>query len=194
MVKQLKKKKSFYEKFIPTSCANTVFDIDYEALYRAGKRYILTDVDNTLISYQETLPDEATLSLRKELSRIGYSVYVISNNHGKRIANFAMAFDAYGYVSSAHKPLKFGFKRSLKQMGNPRKREVLVIGDQLMTDVFGARRMGLDVILVKPLKLKTEKWFTKINRKLENKVLRELKNINSQKYQEIMELKVTKHD
>lgn len=179
---------------IPTSCANTVFDIDYETLYSKGKRYILTDVDNTLITYQETLPSEELLQLRKRLSQIGFEVHVISNNHGNRITNFALAFEAKSYVSSAHKPLKWGFKKSLKKMGYPKKSEVIVIGDQLMTDVFGATRVGLDVILVKPLKLKTEKWYTKMNRRLEQHALKGIKTINSEAYVEIMNLKESKND
>jgi len=187
----MKEKNKFYRKFIPNQCANTIFDIDFDQLYENGKRYILTDVDNTLISYQESLPDEQTLTLRKQLASKGFFVYVISNNNGKRIAEFALAFDALGYVSWAHKPLKRGFKKSLKQMGKPDLSKVIAIGDQLMTDVFGANRMGIDVILVRPIKLKTEKWVTKLNRKMENKVLSKIKELDEDAYAKIINLKET---
>ena len=38
-------------KFIPLMCEKTIFDIDYIKLYESGKRYILIDLDNTIIPY-----------------------------------------------------------------------------------------------------------------------------------------------
>ncbi|UKI49238.1 MAG: hypothetical protein L6U99_10885 [Clostridium sp.] len=46
--------------------------------------------------------------------------------------------------------------------------EVVEFGDQLMTDVFGSRRLNLTTYLVKAIDSKTEKWVTRFNRKLEN--------------------------
>ncbi|WPJ91216.1 HAD hydrolase-like protein [Facklamia hominis] len=41
-----------------------------------------------------------------------------------------------------------------------------MIGDQIMTDVIGANRLGLSVILVKPI-LNHDNVYTYVNRKLE---------------------------
>jgi predicted HAD superfamily phosphohydrolase YqeG len=58
-----------------------------------------------------------------------------------------------------------------------------------MTDVYGAKRSGLDIILVQPVKIKTEKWYTKVNRFLEKKVLNRIKNINHEMYEKIIAMK-----
>ena len=55
-----------------------------------------------------------------------------------------------GCVPNALKPLPFGFMRALKHLGLRRK-QVAVVGDQLFTDVLGAKFLGLRTILTKPL-------------------------------------------
>jgi predicted HAD superfamily phosphohydrolase YqeG len=66
-----------------------------------------------------------------------------------------------------------------------RKNEIIAVGDQLMTDVLGGNRFGIDVILVKPLKKKSEKWYTKLNRFNERQVLNSLKRHYPEVYQKI---------
>ena len=51
-----------------------------------------------------------------------------------------------------------------------------MIGDQLLTDIWGANRFDAYSILVNPIKKKTEKWYTKINRKTEVKMIERIKN------------------
>jgi len=40
-----------------------------------------------------------------------------------------------------------------------------------MTDVLGGKRMGFYVIVVDAIKRKSEKWYTKFNRRLEKRIL-----------------------
>ena len=58
-----------------------------------------------------------------------------------------------------------------------------------MTDILGSNRVGLDGILVKAIKRKTEKWYTKLNRKREENVLRRIGKYNLKKYDEIMSVR-----
>lgn len=46
------------KNLLPKEVYKTVFDIDYNKLYEAGKRIILMDIDNTLVSYAESEPGE----------------------------------------------------------------------------------------------------------------------------------------
>ena len=55
-----------------------------------------------------------------------------------------------------------------------KKSEVVIVGDQLMTDMVAANEAGVRSILVKPL-LNTDKWDTRINRFFERIVWRELR-------------------
>lgn len=72
-------------------------------------------------------------------------------------------------VTKSLKPLPHGFLIVMKKLGAKRK-ETLMIGDQLMTDVLGAHTVGLKVVLVEPLVEKDLKH-TLILRKIERKIL-----------------------
>lgn len=175
------------EYFIPVACRKTVFDIDYNKLYEKGCRILLMDLDNTLLPYDEVYPNEKILSLFEQLKAIGLKVIIMSNNVEERVKEFA---DAVGceYVYSALKPLKRGYQRALKKLVHYDHREIICIGDQLMTDVLGSSRLGLDCILVRPIMKKTEKWYTKFNRMMELQVLKRIKKKYPDVYNEIMAL------
>lgn len=172
--------------FVPTICEKTVYDIDYNKLYANGKRFILFDLDNTLISYDEEKADEKLVSLIQSIINLGFSIIVVSNNRLKRIALFCNELKL-PYVYNAMKPLKFGFRKALKILKVKSKDEVITCGDQLMTDILGSSRYNLDSILVKPIKKKTEKWYTRNNRLMEKNVLKRMKKYDNQKYLEIEE-------
>ena len=71
------------------------------------------------------------------------------------------------------KPFKSGYIRALKKASAQIKTS-LFIGDQLMTDIFGASRMNIESILVKPLKQRSDHIFTRTNRKLERILLKRM--------------------
>lgn len=164
-----------YKKFIPNDHLDHVFDIDFKALYQSGIKLLLIDLDNTLIPYDESEPNEALTEFFNALKAIGFETIIVSNNHYDRIKRFADKAEVL-FVSSAKKPTKLGFKKALKKASKVyKKEEICVIGDQLMTDIFGAKRLGLNAILVTPIKKKSEKWYTKLNRIAEEKMFAKIK-------------------
>ncbi|HEY8396073.1 MAG TPA: YqeG family HAD IIIA-type phosphatase [Bacilli bacterium] len=168
------------KKFIPYDCYRDVFSIDYNKLYEHGKRIILLDIDNTLIPYDLGLPTPEIKSLLEKIQNIGFRVILISNNNYQRVSAFANPL-ALPFINNALKPFGRGYRRVLKMAKPYSSKQIVAIGDQIMTDVLGGNRFGIDVILVRPLKKKSEKWYTKINRINENQVLMRLK----QKYPEV---------
>ncbi len=75
------------------------------------------------------------------------------------------------------------------------KAEIMEIGDQVMTDVFASKRLGVLTVLVKAIDKKTEILPTKINRKLEEHFLKKIKRKYPKVYQEKLEEYVRdKHD
>ena len=172
-------------KFIPNEFHETFFDIDFNKLYLKGYRVILTDLDNTLISYDEFVLTEVIINKLDSIRKIGFEVFIISNNHPPRIEKFLEGTNYKG-IGNARKPLKYGIKRAL-QLSNREYfiDEIAIIGDQLMTDIYGANRYEVYSILVNPLKRKTEKWYTKINRKIEIKMLEKIKKKYKKKYDEL---------
>ncbi len=173
------------KKFIPNEFHDTFFDIDFKDLYQKGYRVILTDLDNTLITYAEFIPTEKIINKLDSIRNLGFEIFIISNNHSPRINAFLKDTDYLG-IGNARKPLSVGFKKILKlSKNNYNKEQIIIIGDQLMTDIYGANRFGAYSILVNPLKRKTEKWYTKLNRKIELKMLEKIKNKAFEKYNEL---------
>ena len=171
-------------KFIPTIYKETVFDINYTKLYESGIRLILTDLDNTLVSYKDDFVNDKLVAWLCTREQEGFEVMIISNNSSqKRVKDFA---DKLGipYVAKAMKPLKGGFKKVLKLASRKyTPNEIVALGDQLMTDVFAANRMDYTSVLVKAIDRKTEKWTTRVNRLLEGHVLK----VIERKYPEVFE-------
>ena len=175
------------EKFIPTIYKETVFDVDYIKLYEKGIRLILTDLDNTLVSYKDNDVNDKLLNWLEQRKTEGFEIVIISNNSSEtRVKEFASKLGIQ-YLSRAMKPLKFGFKKVLKKASrNYSPSEVVAIGDQLMTDVFAANRMNYTSILVKAIDRKTEKWTTRFNRILERHVLRKIEEKHPQLFEECL--------
>ena len=59
------------------------------------------------------------------------------------------------FIENAHKPSTKNYLRAMELMHTDKK-NTLFVGDQLFTDVYGARRTGLYSILVKPIHPKEE--------------------------------------
>lgn len=151
---------------IPTFLAKTVYDIDFNTLYANGKRVILFDLDNTLASYAETEATPYQLELNQKLRNIGFKIYIASNNRLYRTKTYTEKFIVDDYLVLARKPFTRKLKTFLKK-NNINKQEMIMIGDQLLTDIACANKLKVDCVLVHSISRKTEKWYTKINRKRE---------------------------
>lgn len=174
------------KKYMPSIVEHTIYDVDFQKVYDSGKRYILIDIDNTLLPYDEYDANDKIKELVFNLQKKGFKIILISNNHTKRVKRFAESVNL-DYIANALKPLKFGFKKAYKRFGRPDKKEIISVGDQIVTDVFGSNRFKIDVILVHPIKKKSEKWYTKINRHFERKAIKKISKVNPILYQEIKE-------
>jgi len=175
------------KKFIPEEYNTTIYDIDFKKLYDAGKRLIITDLDNTLLSYKHELPTPELIEWKNKLIEMGYEIIICSNNHKKRVKKFADEFNV-PCVWHAKKPLVGGLKKALKKGSRKyNKNEVIELGDQLMTDQFGSKRLGLYTIMVKNVDPKTEIWTTRFNRRIENKILKRIQKKYPDLYKEKLE-------
>ena len=154
-------------QFYPTAYADSVFAIDYQALYNSGVRGLLFDIDNTLVHHGDDSTAEIDALFRR-IQSIGLRPLILSNNTEERIQRFLQNIDA-SYVCDADKPRTAGYQKGLELLGLPASQAV-VIGDQVFTDILGANRCGLDSILVRFLRLPEEKRIGK-RRQLERLVL-----------------------
>jgi len=158
--------------FLPNEYVKNVYHVQPEDLKKRGIKGIITDLDNTLIEWDRP---NATPKLEQwflNMKEQGIQVTVVSNNNEQRVKDFA---DPLGipFIHSARKPFVRAFKRAIQEM-NLKADEVVVIGDQLLTDVLGGNRVGLYTILVVPV-AQTDGLVTRFNRKIERRIMSNMK-------------------
>lgn len=141
------------EKFYPDAYVDSTYTIDFEDWYAKGYRGVLFDIDNTLVPHGAPA-DERAAAFFEKLRATGFRYCLISNNQLPRVQPFAEAVQAY-YIEDAHKPSVKGYRKAMERMGT-NVQNTLFVGDQLFTDVYGARRAGIKSILVKPIHPKEE--------------------------------------
>lgn len=142
-----------FEKFYPDEYMDSTYIIDYKALYEEGYRGIIFDIDNTLVPHGAKA-DERAMALFKELRKTGFKVCLLSNNKDKRVRPFNEAVDAI-YICNAAKPMTRNYIRAMELMGTNTDNTIF-IGDQLFTDIYGAKRAGIRTIRVSPIHPKEE--------------------------------------
>lgn len=157
------------KKLIPSLQVNTIYDIDLNDLWQKGYRGIITDLDNTLVGAKAPLATPELIDWLKVVGQIGFQVVIVSNNREARVTRFAEPL-SLPFIYRARKPTSLSFRRAL-QMMKLQPEQTVVIGDQMLTDVLGGNRMGLYTILVKPISLVDEGFFTKVNRRIEKAAL-----------------------
>lgn len=141
-------------KWFPDAWEENTFRIDYKKLYDLGYRGIMFDIDNTLV-FDCAPADERAIQFLKEIQDMGFRVLLLSNNNERRVKMFNEQIGA-DYIFKARKPRPDGYIEGMRIMGTNRKNTVF-IGDQIFTDVWGAKNAGVKVIMVKKLGPKEEK-------------------------------------
>ncbi len=142
-----------FEKFFPDEYVASTYVIPFEKLYEQGYRGVVFDIDNTLVPHGAPADDRAKKLFRR-LADIGFASCLISNNQEARVKMFNWDIGT-NYIYNAHKPSTKNYVRAMEIMGTDRTNTVFV-GDQLFTDVWGAKRAGIHNILVKPIHPKEE--------------------------------------
>ena len=137
----------------PDEYLDSTYTIDFKKLYKDGYRGILFDIDNTLVPHGAPADPEA-VRLFQKLRDIGFSCCLVSNNRKKRVEPFAASVGAQ-FIEMAAKPSRKGYERAMERLGTNTGNTVF-IGDQLFTDIWGAKNAGLRNILVKPINPKEE--------------------------------------
>jgi len=135
--------------FRPDLEAPTITGVSLDALWDRGLRGIIVDLDNTVCGYHsETLIPGVREWIVAAKAR-GFRVALLSNNFPERVAAIGARLDVPA-VPNALKPLPGGFFIALRHL-QTRRSETVVIGDQLFTDVLGAKLLGLQAVLTQPI-------------------------------------------
>ncbi len=129
-----------FKKFKPDYEFTTSYDIDYEKLYQDGIRGVIFDIDNTLVAHDAPSNDKSDMLIDR-LNEMGMQVFLLSNNDEDRVKLF-MKDRNMNYIHKAGKPKTANYIKALEIMGLEKK-EVVAVGDQLLTDCMGAKNFGI---------------------------------------------------
>ena len=154
--------------FVPDMYQKSIYDINYDKLKKSGIKCILFDLDNTLVPYTTKEPTKKIQDLFAELSN-DFKVIIMSNSGKKRLRPFKEKLNV-GVAYNSRKPLKKKYKK-IMEIYNFKPEEIAAIGDQLMTDVFGANRLGIFTIFINKIG-PAEPITTRFNRIWERKLIK----------------------
>lgn len=141
------------ERFFPDEYKDSTYEIDFEELYKQGYRGIIFDIDNTLVPHGAPA-DARSIAFFERLRGIGYESLLLSNNKEPRVKSFNEQVHSR-YIYKAGKPSVRNYKKAMELMGTGVE-TTLFVGDQLFTDVWGAKKAGIRTFLVKPIHPKEE--------------------------------------
>lgn len=140
--------------FYPDAYRDSVQSVNFKEYREKGYKGIIFDIDNTLVCHGAPATKEI-IAFIDDLKNMGYHIMIMSNNKEPRVKSFAEAVGGIDYIYKANKPAKTSYLRCMDIMQTDAQ-TTLFVGDQLFTDVWGAKRCGIFSILVKPINPKEE--------------------------------------
>jgi HAD superfamily phosphatase (TIGR01668 family) len=155
-------------KLLPTFYSENIYDISIDILNQLNIDTLFFDLDNTLDPFYNTVPSEKTLEFINNFTNNGFNVFIISNNHLSRVLKYAKDFNKVKVLSLTYKPLKFKILHLISQ-NKLNCAKILLIGDQLLTDILVANRLKIKSMLVEPY-VSTDLKKTKFNRLIDKRI------------------------
>lgn len=155
------------EKFRPDIYQKSIYEIDYLKLKNMGIRCLLFDLDNTIAPLEMEVPDKKLKDFFMYIVELGLKPIIMSNASKKRVTPFKEKCNVDSCYHS-NKPFSKKYDKILNTF-HFKDTEIACIGDQLLTDIYGANIHGFTSILVNPIS-KKDPFKTKINRFFERKI------------------------
>lgn len=159
------------EKYIPDIYVKSIYYIDYETLKEKGIKCILFDLDNTIAPLSLKSPNKKIKDLFIKLKSMGFRLIIFSNSSKARLKPFKDELNV-DCAFSCKKPMRSKFDLILKEYRYSMS-EVVIVGDNIVTDVLGGNKVGITTILVNPISNK-EYISTKISRLYEKYIINKL--------------------
>lgn len=155
----------------PDLRVQSVAELTPEVLDRLGVDALLVDMDDTLIASDAEVSSGTGPDWLAGIAAAGKRAVVLSNGTRERVAQLSRLTGVTALPLSG-KPFPWSFRRGLAALGDVTRERVAMVGDQLFTDVLGAKRAGLKTVLVRPL-TKGKLPHTRLVRHVERMVLKE---------------------
>lgn len=156
--------------FYPHAMAQRVYQITPQLLKSWGVKGLILDIDNTLTTHDNPIPNAGVSAWLEQNRREGIAMIVLSNNKPERVEPFAKIL-GLDYISNGAKPLKKGYQRCAQALNIPCE-QLCMVGDQLFTDILGGNwKRGLTSVLVTPWEPETG-GFLAVKRRWEAPILK----------------------
>lgn len=134
---------------IPDSYYSSIYDIDYDELSKQNIDTILFDIDNTITKVDDLTVSKETINLFQTLKTKNFKLLIFSNNHKERAKPISEILDVK-MLADAGKPDESAYTKALKILDS-KKENTVAIGDQILSDIVGAKKYGIKAILVDQL-------------------------------------------
>lgn len=168
-----------FEKYLmPDLMLSRFSDLTPETVKGFNAKVILSDIDNTLVTYDDPVPTKEVLEWLKNMNDNGITVAFVSNNSAERVDKFCENTDIV-HVSDAGKPKTKSLKAACKMLG-VNKSEAMLFGDQLLTDCWAGKSFGIPAVIVPPIKDKLNLFF-RFKRFIEKPYVKKYKKIHNMK-------------
>ena len=154
------------DNFIPDMYQKSIYHINYDKLKDDGIKCLLFDLDNTCVPFKDKEPNKKLIDLFERLKDMDFKVIIFSNATKKRITPFKNGLNV-DCSASSKKPNTNKLMKVIKMFGYDLS-EVVLIGDQLFTDILCGNRAGIKTVLVNPMS-KDDLLFTKFFRYFERR-------------------------
>ena len=141
--------------FAPNYYVQSFKTLNIRKLHEMGIQLLLCDIDNTLVAYDEEVPNQDVVDFIHKLKMNGIEVALCSNSLSSRGKNF-------GKHLPVSKTYPFCFKKAMKDHGL-KANQIAILGDQMYTDILGGNIWGLYTILTAPIAIK-DRNITKVFR------------------------------
>lgn len=122
----------------------SIMDIDNSFLIKEKIKLIIFDADATLVQAKSHSISDEIIEKIDSLQRQGYKIAIASNGKANRIEKIFKGHNIEAYGMS-FKPLPFRLKKLIKDYN---KNEVLLVGDQLFTDVLCGNLLGIKSLMI----------------------------------------------
>ena len=155
--------------FYPKYYCSKVTDINVDYLKQNSIKAIILDVDNTLLDFDLNIISGLE-NWYNEIKKNNIKCIILSNSNKEDKIRMVADLLNIPFIKFATKPLKRGFKKAKKMLGEDFP-NIAVVGDQIFTDVIGANRCKMFSILVKPI-AKKDLWMTRFKRPLESLIIK----------------------
>lgn len=140
-------------------------EIPWDRYYAKGIRRALVDIDNTLAVHGRAESQAYAQAQVERIEAAGIGVTLLSNAMPERAASFAESLGGIDVIGYAKKPSARGIDDALKRY-QLEKAACLLVGDQLLTDVWAGGRGGVTTIRVDPID-RREPWWIRLKRLIE---------------------------